>query len=274
SIINQRGTTVRPTTDTINAALESSLQTITPEFTINLIDKTAQFAYPIVGVTYLIIYKSGMENCNTAIELQRYIKWIHTEKIPEQEADRLGMVIMKQDFIKTRVDNIFKEMTCSNGQNVYDLKQKQIKDEERSLQTWRLPVYIMIPILTAIILLFCLYVSYTRYKVNRAIWLEHWKILNTDIHFLNTGAVSVTKSISLKTGSYSTSQLEGSKPNIAIWNGNTICLRKSKLNILDLNKKTKRQILTFQSLKHSNIVQLMGVTEIDNTMFIVSENVF
>ena len=58
---------------------------------------------------------------------------------------------------------LFQRMTC-NGENVWNLVEDEINWEIRQLQTWRLPVVIIVPIAGVVIIGLAVYLIYQRIR--------------------------------------------------------------------------------------------------------------
>ena len=78
-IVNRFGTVVEGDVASVQAAMEDTDSIRSIGLVGSLANYTSPEAYPIAGYTYFIIRLTTMEDCDTALELARYIYWMMTE---------------------------------------------------------------------------------------------------------------------------------------------------------------------------------------------------
>ena len=78
-IVNRFGNVVEADVASVQAAMEETDSVRSIGLVGSLANYTSPEAYPIAGYTYFIIQLTTMEDCDTALELARYIYWMMTE---------------------------------------------------------------------------------------------------------------------------------------------------------------------------------------------------
>ncbi|MBD3885313.1 phosphate ABC transporter substrate-binding protein PstS [Phormidium tenue FACHB-886] len=90
---NKSGQYISPSSDTAANALEG--QTIPANFALEIPDPTSAQAYPIVGLTWLLLY-NDYDNIENAATLQNFVKWAFSEG--DQYAKELGYVPLSDEL--------------------------------------------------------------------------------------------------------------------------------------------------------------------------------
>ena len=76
----------------------------------------------------------------------RYIEWFYTDSIARVECENLYMVPLSRAVYEAVVDQVLKRVQCED-RNVHDMVQAEKEEEWLSLQTWRTPVYVAVPVI-------------------------------------------------------------------------------------------------------------------------------
>lgn len=97
---NRAGTFVEPSPESASAALEG--QTIPEDFALEIPDPQGKDAYPIVGLTWLLLY-NNYDNPATAEALENFVNWALTEG--DKYAIELGYLPLSQD-VAQRVQEV------------------------------------------------------------------------------------------------------------------------------------------------------------------------
>ena len=160
SIVNKHGNVTSVRSDVIQAVMREKLPDMLVNLTASLVDSNHSDAYPILGYSYMLI-RQTMADCDTAVELYRYIDWLLQDGFAGEIASELGMAQVIEE-LKHRVHfRVLSRMRCGDEQHwVRRLVQEQIEDENTVL-TWRVPLLIGAPLVA---LLICVMVGYIIYQ--------------------------------------------------------------------------------------------------------------
>ncbi|XP_052253241.1 receptor-type guanylate cyclase gcy-21-like [Dreissena polymorpha] len=123
----------------VNASIQSVQDAIvSADGNLSIVNTNGSFAYPLSTFTYFIVYMTSMTDCDSAIELVRYITWLSTSEQAAISADRLGFVALEKQTSDLIADHTLKMMTCK-GQNVWELMLQQIALENALVEddSWK-----------------------------------------------------------------------------------------------------------------------------------------
>ncbi|CAH1793096.1 unnamed protein product [Owenia fusiformis] len=295
-IKNKAGTIVSASTESIQNAMDAKVDEFDERLTTSLTDAGGLNSYPIAGYTYLIVFKTSL-NCNSAVELVRYIRWIYTSKVASSEAEIRGMAVASENVDKLVTERVLKTMTCGlDARNVWDVVQDEIQNEELAMQTWRIPLFICVPIVVIVFGTLVIYIARQQYKLNQALWKEEWKISSSNLNILtpqsqndNWGSrMSIIKSIAASIGSsVKRGWSNGSRSNcsrdmtirfllnsqkLARWNDKIVNLRPVRIQLQQLKNPSKKLLITFKHfVHHVNVVKFYGVSEVKDHMYFITE---
>ena len=79
-LVNQHGNKVIANTTTIQAAMDAGAASSQGQLSLYLTEFSGPYSYPISGYTNFIVKMSTMDDCETAVELLRYIVWFLTDE--------------------------------------------------------------------------------------------------------------------------------------------------------------------------------------------------
>ena len=92
------------------------------------------------------VISRGMNDlCGVLVQV-RYIEWFYTNSIARVECENLYMVPLSRAVYEVVVEQVLKRVQCK-GRNVYKMVQAEKHEEQVSLQTWRTPVYVAVPVI-------------------------------------------------------------------------------------------------------------------------------
>ncbi|XP_071084367.1 phosphate-binding protein PstS-like [Haliotis cracherodii] len=175
---NKAGNTVEASVKSVQNAMNDFASAFDERMTLSLANPTGFNSYPISGYTYIIVKKTSMTNCQSAIELVRYVEWFYTTTIPRQDCEDLYMVPLSEEVYTMTMERIVKKITC-NGKNVYSMLMAIVEEEQLSLQTWRVPVYVGSPLLVLAIIIIILYLVRHQIRLHQALLRNEWLIRAT-----------------------------------------------------------------------------------------------
>jgi phosphate transport system substrate-binding protein len=115
-MINQAGKTVKPSADSVNAAMTEFAGNFTDKFTNTIVDGKNPDVWPMAGYTYIILHTESMTDCVKAQKLLQYLEWAQTDAGAQQAAAKLGYSVLPAD-VRDQVIKKLGEVTC-NGQPV------------------------------------------------------------------------------------------------------------------------------------------------------------
>ena len=277
-IYNRAGTLVHASTAAVQSAMNDFSHTMTSRLTTTLVDAPGVASYPISGFTYLIIHKNR-EDCASSVELYRYVEWIYEDDVAHAECERLSMVPVSTAVAQMAINLGLNELKC-NGQSVQQLVAEQKHEEFISMQTWRTPVMISVPIAVLLFGSMVGFIVWQQYKANMAILYE-WKIPYTDIKMLVNNKTKSSSNLMKSAASFASNvgsmvdnaMLKSAKvgSRIGLWNDKTIELREINTATV-LKRHSKRLILSLRDdIVHHSVAKLHGVTQVENTLYFVTE---
>ncbi|XP_076449130.1 uncharacterized protein LOC143285617 [Babylonia areolata] len=199
TLLNSAGNLVDATVESVQSTMEDFATSLSVRMTQSLGNPRGRHSYPICGYTYLIIHMSSMTDCLQATELVRYIEWFYTDPIARKDCENQYMVPLSQKVYGRVMERVVRRVTC-RGANVYSMVLEDRAEEELSLQTWRTPVYIAVPIIGVLMVVLILYLVRDQIRTNRALLRDEWRIPPKDINFSPShdkffgSCVSVSKS--------------------------------------------------------------------------------
>jgi PBP superfamily domain len=183
TIINKRGYAVPASRQAVQKSMEERAKNMTDRLTGVLVDCEGPDTYPIAGYTYFVVrMNESFLDCRTAVELARYITWFTTTNHASVEAENQQMVSVSPTVAAKIQSLVLSQLKCK-GKFVMDLVQQQINDELESLKTWKLPVEIISPIVSFIIILLICYALRQRLQYIRMLDRDDWNINFFDIEF-------------------------------------------------------------------------------------------
>ena len=114
--VNQAGTTLSATADSLQSAMNDFANSFTDKLTNVIVDGPGAGSWPIAGYTYLVLHTSSMTDCVKAQKLLEYITWTQTDPGAAQRATDLGYATLPPD-VRDQVLAKLDEVTC-NGEPV------------------------------------------------------------------------------------------------------------------------------------------------------------
>jgi len=205
-----------------------------------------------------------------AIELARYIEWILTSSQAEAEA-QTHLVAPVSPTVANRIrSEVLERMTC-DGQLLMDLVRRQKYEESESLKTWKLPVLVVSPIVTVIILLLTVYAILQRVQYIRTLNRDDWKIDFYEIDFVvpkkrRRGVISTANTHE---------DVSPSSPGICLgrWNIHEIVARRLSIErIFDVDWKVKRTLMRMrEEIGHENVARFFGISSHEDAVYLVEQ---
>jgi ABC-type phosphate transport system substrate-binding protein len=176
-LVNRAGNVVdinAKETYNVIAQTEANLE---PGVTGPLVDSDLDFAYPILGYTYIIVRLRNLSDCATATELYRYAEWFLFDEFATEVSEDLGMVTVTKSLAHFIVEEILNQMQCGDsGDLVKDLVKEQKKQEAKSTQAWRIPLYIALPVGIVLITSIVVIMLIQQVRLRKALLTDDWLI--------------------------------------------------------------------------------------------------
>ena len=285
SIINRAGATVRASEVTVQAAMDVSSDQMSNRLTVSMVDVSGLSSYPIVGYTYMIVHKETMQNCDSAVELARYIEWFLTKSQPREEASQLSMIPVSDKIADKVYATVLKNMYCRD-RRVLSLLSSQKSAEAASLETWRTPVKIVVPIVAILIMGLITYMVFQRVKFNKMLNRNDWDISVDEITFYLSNRThsnlsrsgSQRSTLSHKSLSVDPNQKEAISINTVLqwpgkWSDYNVSLNQLIVpEYTTITRNVRKDLMWMKhSINNENIVRLFGLTMVENGRFLVRE---
>ncbi|GFN92260.1 phosphate-binding protein psts [Plakobranchus ocellatus] len=141
ALSNRLGQFVTVTTESlqlipIQAAMDA--QRNSDSLTVDLVNPDTPGSYPISSYTYFVMYGTKMQDCSKATELMRYILWFMTDQQALEAADN-GFATLNEKIVSRVRSEVLSHVQCK-GRLVLDLVEDQIAEENKTENTWIIPV--------------------------------------------------------------------------------------------------------------------------------------
>lgn len=274
-IRNSAGSLVSANPNTVQNAILSSNRSY------DIVNSPGKFAYPFASFTYFIIKMSTMEDCDAAVELVRYIKWFYTSEHAQGEAVRLNMVPLNNGTAAYVMSNVLQRMTCRE-QNIWEMMLEQIENENMVVKDkiWLIPVLVCLSLLMAFITGLLVHLGRQQILLHRELIKETWKInralISLNMHNSRKEIKTENRSGSpyregLSDGFVFTDNLwTCSRFRVGSLNENPVTLIKMRKQSSEFTMAEKKTLIWMRdSIKHSNVLQLLGVTELNGHLSFV-----
>ncbi|XP_041360485.1 atrial natriuretic peptide receptor 2-like [Gigantopelta aegis] len=277
---NRAGRVVTPSTASVQSSMDEFVASFDSRLTASLANPSSPGAYPIAGYTYMIVKLTTMEDCESAKELVRYIKWFYTHDIPRNDCEHLFMTPLSKKVYTLVLEHVLRRMTCKR-KNIAAMVREEMAEEELSLQTWRMPVYVTAPLFGIVLLI--VIPGYIVWKLTRTHWTilnNGWKVDYNTIRFQNKSLLSKQ---SLGNGygsnkispSYSTLNSSFSSSSASLfgdWGNCSVVLHEVFLSDSHLKYSIKKRVLWMMTkISHKNIASFYGLVDIDGVFHTLSE---
>ena len=105
-IKNREGEFVKPTIDSIEAAIRGAIETLPPDFRASLVNSRGKGAYPLVGLTWIIVYKNQTDRVKGE-KLAKFLWWAIHEG--QKYASDLLYVPLPYEMVR-RIERKIKEI--------------------------------------------------------------------------------------------------------------------------------------------------------------------
>ena len=264
-----------------------------------LIDSDAPDAYPILGYSYLLLHQTGMRDCESAVELFRYIEWCIYDDYAEEVSSELGLVRVIPSVADFIYSEVLEELYCDDHKHVRDLVEQQKHLENDISLFWKIPVAIAVPTTMVLLGILICYIIYQKYRLKKAVLTDEWIIPNQDISLRwdkDEGRIrsqqltpskrkkQMSRINSMTDYKYSTGTCFSISDNsnmwpaqvakIGIWFGKAVTLRSTIDKGVSLTKRsTKLTVLNMRyKVVHQNVLRFYGVTYYGLDMYFVSEH--
>ncbi|KAL5021662.1 hypothetical protein ScPMuIL_000817 [Solemya velum] len=241
-------------------------------------------SYPIAAYTYFIVKTETMQNCDTALELVRYIHWFLNKEEPRQECSYRSMIPLSDEIVNKVIETVLKKMTCKDNY-MYISMLAQLEKEQRSVETWRLPMMITGPFVCIIFVILFGYMIRDQIKTHKALLKNEWRISNEELHDEDH--------IQMRAPEYNTiTNMKSSLRTVPLRPNKTVAWKKSLVHVArkgdmgvilapmsklstTVNFDMKKKLLWMRnSVQHCNVVHFWGLTEKDGSFFSVCELTF
>ena len=293
SIVNKAGYAMLPNYDSVISAMDDFSDQMTARLTASLVDAPSNSSYPISGYTYMIIRMSGMQDCASATEMLRYIRYFSSNADTNIDANEMGMITLSNVIRKRIESTVLTKFSCG-GKLVASLLQLQLEAEARSSTNsppWRTPVIITASCFSVFFITLVLFLIYQRLKNERLLNMIDWEIKSDNINielnrrekhidrwqkFQQRNSLMPTLSHASNGGGKVGSIEQSSKLSLfAIWNGYEVLLCKTSLPIEQhfYSRSIKKRLIALrETINHENVVKFYGLSNLSNERFIVVEH--
>ncbi len=279
-IVNKAGLTVGPYPENVQAAMDYHSGTFSDRMTGSLSDAAAINAYPIAGYTYFIIHMDTMTDCNSAMELYRYIQWFLYDDYSRASCIDANMVPLSTN-VSAKVMTVLDKFKCK-GHLVSEMVHHQLLLENIKDEPWQLPVFISSPIIFVTLVLLAVYQIWQNIKLQRALKSDAWKISIDKIEFSDICTIP-TNGLPKKSTKNAVHPIKeeadfiypnpwGKGIKFGMFGNEVVYLRQLPLpDIKEFSNKTKYTFVAMKTnLEHPNIIKFHGVTSIASSSYIVS----
>ena len=272
-IRNNAGYFVAASTETVrHAILESGGRE-------SLLNPIGNNSYPIAAYTFFIVEKSLMSDCDSVVELVRYVDWFFTSKSAQSECEKLFMIPMEKRVASNITLIHLHTLTCG-GNNVWALVEEQKRLEAADPEQDYLVVHISVSCLSVLLLVAAVLFGRQRWLIYKEILKDRWFIPFSEICFdiddiyqiCSNAEFSELNTIYSVNDAVPSPQLRSPKlryawePNsmrVGVINSELVFLVKSNTVELKTNTfKAKRNLMWFtNTIDHMNIAKLVGLTK-------------
>jgi len=272
SVVNKRGRVTAGDKRSVQAAMDERSHSMSSRLTSNLVDCEGEETYPIAAYSYFIVRMRQEGNCSEAIELARYIEWFLTSSQAETETDHNLMAPVSSTVASKIYSTVLERMTC-DGRLLMDLVRHQKFEEKESLKTWKLPVQVVTPIISIIILLLAIYAILQRVKYLRMLNRDDWKI-----NFFEIDLVVPKKRRRGMNSGFDTADNDApavSESNcLGRWNIHEVVAKPMSIaSVFDVNWKMKQVLMRMRDeIQHDNIARFFGISSHNDNIYLVEKH--
>ncbi|XP_064641563.1 retinal guanylyl cyclase 1-like isoform X2 [Lineus longissimus] len=276
-LVNKAGNIIEPTMQSVQSAMDDFIGSFNKYFTASIIDAPGDYSYPIAAYSYFIVYKTGMKDCDAAIELVRFIEWAFNDEFARRICEKHHMVCLSKQVVAKVFNDVLKTLTCGDGTNVDKAVEDQRYWEKLSQETWRIPTYVGVPLTLIFIILLSFGISYQQFKRYRRILKGEWKLNLSELVLLNAGdrtksSQSVMSSNTMD-ARHTVRWAFSSKMKVAILDDVKLMLHAME-NIPheSIRYTTMFEILRMKdTIKDTNICSFYGLAVIEDTYYLARE---
>ena len=277
---NRAGRVVTPSTSSVQSSMDEFVSSFDSRLTASLANPSSPDAYPIAGYTYMIVKLTTMDDCESAKELVRYIEWFYTHSIPRMDCENLFMTPLSDKVYHLVLEHVLGRMTCK-GRNIAEMVREEKAREELSLQTWRIPVFVTVPLIALV--LFIIIPGYAAWKMTRThriILNNGWKVDYSEIRFHSKTLSSKQSLRNFYSGnkiapSYSTLNSAASSSCASLlgdWKNFSVVLHEVFLTDSHLNYNIKKRVLLMMTaISHKNVAEFYGLVDLDGVYQTLSD---
>ncbi|XP_052806258.1 atrial natriuretic peptide receptor 2-like [Mya arenaria] len=266
----------------VNASYQSVQRAIVSSYgSYNLINLQEPFVYPLSTYSFFIIRMSTMEDCDSAIELIRYIVWFTSSEKAAYDAEQFSMVALEQTTATLVATNILQKVTCE-GQNAWNLMLEQIKSEStfKEESIWTIFTYIGISsVVTVFVISLGIYIKY-EYNVHKEILNDSWNIPPqsiklhglTAVHYHTSEGQRISHtSVEINNSGNSDVRLKFHKQfdsdtimKSGTFNDENVTLvQVERLDLAFTFRQKKKVIWLRNTIKHDHVMTLLGMTKLN-----------
>jgi sensor c-di-GMP phosphodiesterase-like protein len=112
---------------------------------VSLVDAPSNNSYPISGYTYMIIRMAAMQDCVSATELLRFIRYFFTDSAAAGDAGEMSMMALSDSVVQRVNVTVLSRFQCG-GKLVSDLLAAQLAKEAIVNRSWQTTVAIAVPL--------------------------------------------------------------------------------------------------------------------------------
>ncbi|XP_014672517.1 PREDICTED: receptor-type guanylate cyclase gcy-1-like [Priapulus caudatus] len=268
---------VFPTLESVQLAAEYYSDSFDKHFTTDLVDPGTADAYPISGYTYFIIRMDTDTKCDACKELIRYIDWFMNDESARTLASDLGLTPLGERVRSAVHDHVLSRVSCG-GAVMWELVQADRHWEVVQQQKWRVPVFVLVPLIAATVIAMAVYLGHVYVRTNRALMRSEWRIPPEDIQPINTFVSLISQRVlgdgTPVSSSGSLRQPERATPFVvALYRDERVFLRPTSVKLAaSLSKEARRTLIWFKDgVTHVNVMRFYGATVQADEYRLVSE---
>lgn len=247
-----------------------------------IMNMPGEFVYPLASFTYFIVYLTEMTDCDSAVELVRYVEWFYVSQIAQKDAIDLDMVPLDVDSATHIVNTVLKSMSCQ-GKNVWALMLEQIANENtESVDTnWQISTFIGICVVTTITAGVSVHFGRKYFLIHRELLKDTWRIdssmisLHKELLVEQMKSDSMLPNPSIQADSCSRFVFReqawlDQRIIMGAFKDQWITLIRMDKQPIDISRKEKMALLWMRdNVRHVHIMELHALTKLYNVMYAV-----
>ena len=260
-------------------SVQNAIRTANGSF--DLINLPDASSYPLSTFSYFIIRKSYMTDCESVVELVRYIVWFTTSEKAATIAAKLSMVTLENRTSSLIISNVLQHITC-RGQNVWALMLRQMAEENSPDEDngwWKTALSVFFTAAASIsVIVFVIFVRH-QYFLHKETLRDKWKIPSQDItldgqiRVFPTAASPATPAADIEPTMqimYIGNTSSETRLKTGRYNDSKVLLVQLKNHSFVLTFKQKKALLWVRdNIKHPNVMPFLGMTKLGGLWYSV-----